>query len=184
MHSSMERPSRESSLTMRASPSRSSSRTAAMLRLHHLLELSLPAPSARGCQNPEGARQASLDDRNPLAPVMGGISTCSESMISPTTSFRTTLASCPPNLSPKSFRKIGSRQHGEKKRISVRYEKSYGGIGTFVGLGPRYLPKPSSTWSMVNRSQTVFNEACAHVEDRWFVVVRGIREPDCGFLRT
>ena len=71
MHSSMERPSRESSLTMRASPSRSSSRTAAMLRLHHLLELSPPAPSARGCQNPGGARQASPDDRNPLAPVMG-----------------------------------------------------------------------------------------------------------------
>ena len=51
-------------------------------------------------------------------------------------SFRTTLASCSPNLSPKSFRKIGSRQHGEKKSISVRYEKSYGGIGAFVGLGP------------------------------------------------
>ena len=42
-----------------------------MLRLHHLLELSLPGPSVRGRQNPGGARQASQDDRNPLAPVMG-----------------------------------------------------------------------------------------------------------------
>ena len=39
--------------------------------LHHLLELSLHDPPARGCQNRGRTGQASANDGNPLAPVMG-----------------------------------------------------------------------------------------------------------------
>ncbi len=70
------------------------------------------------------------------SPQTWGIPTCLASTILQTRSFRTTPASCPPNPPPVSSRKIGSRQNGENTNLSMQNENPYGGIGTYVGLGP------------------------------------------------
>ena len=55
----------------------------------------------------------------------------------PTRGCRTTPASCPQNLRSGSSRKTGSRQIGNSLTSSAQNEIPYGGIGTYVRLGPR-----------------------------------------------
>ena len=54
----------------------------------------------------------------------------------PTRGCRTTPASCPQNLRSGSSRKTGSRQIGDSPTSSAQNEIPYGGIGTYVRLGP------------------------------------------------
>ena len=54
----------------------------------------------------------------------------------PTRGCRTTPASCPQNLRSGSSRKTGSRQIGNSPTSSAQNEILYGGIGTYVRLGP------------------------------------------------
>ena len=54
----------------------------------------------------------------------------------PTRGCRTTPASCPQNLRSGSSRKTGSRQIGKSPTSSAQNEIPYGGIGTYVRLGP------------------------------------------------
>ena len=51
---------------------------------------------------------------------------------------RTTPASCPQNLRSGSSRKTGSRQIGNFPTSSAQNEIPYGGIGTYVRLGPSW----------------------------------------------
>ena len=55
----------------------------------------------------------------------------------PTRGCRTTPASCPQNLRSGSSRKTGSRQIGDSPTSSAQNEIPYGGIGTYVRLGPK-----------------------------------------------
>ena len=54
----------------------------------------------------------------------------------PTRGCRTTPASCLQNLRSGSSRKTGSRQIGNSPTSSAQNEIPYGGIGTYVRLGP------------------------------------------------
>ncbi len=60
----------------------------------------------------------------------------------PTRGCRTTPASCPQNLRSGSSRKTGSRQIGNSPTSSAQNEILYGGIGTYVRLGPSSRPAP------------------------------------------
>ena len=60
----------------------------------------------------------------------------------PTRGCRTTPASCPQNLRSGSSRKTGSRQIGNSPTSSAKNEILYGGIGTYVRLGPITVSMP------------------------------------------
>ena len=64
------------------------------------------------------------------------VSTCSESLISRTRSFRIRSAFFPPKSRPKSSPKIGRRQIDNTNSVSKGYRKSYGGLRTFASLEP------------------------------------------------
>ena len=97
----------------------------------------------------------------------------------PTRGCRTTPASCPQNLRSGSSRKTGSRQIGNSPTSSAQNEIPYGGIGTYVRLGPGYghvdnvwrrrfsvlvtlprAPEPSGT----HRGSQRDNPDCRHCE--------------------
>ena len=101
-------------------------------------------------------RSTPARSRRPLK-SHGPVSTCSESSIFRTRSFRIRSAFFPQKSRSKSSPKIGRREINDIYAVSIGYRKSYGRFGTFEPLDRLYVGGPLD-WPCGSGDGSVFSQ--------------------------